>query len=313
MNRLVCARCRIFSGKDPMIYLFVVATLFFFCTSSNLYCQKVHIQSGKKLKKQFQDSGTSFFEIIPNENPNDESLHYRTIETQYSVDGFCLDSARGIESFIVKTTTTTENVGFEQPNQTIDIEFRKFKKPKKVAFEIHENVNSIDLDTYTYTTHKYDCNEVVCSELYSYQNGLVLTGSIILSASIPNSPVKFNVAYDQHNDDSLTIGQVILNYGVNNQYIIYIRLDTLLTDPCYDLSPNHFSISTSEKPVIIKVGNTYDIWSLNKIESIEEIKNVNIDISFDSCENKNSGSISLINGKPFGKNDRVQYITLKSK
>jgi hypothetical protein len=303
-----------------LLHLIIIATLF--CTCSNRQRQNnVDISVSSDNKKDtsnflYSDSGQSTF-IITAGDAN-SSYDFQTVETNYKLNFIALSGGYSdLKHYFAKYTTISKTcTGCEGQERKIKVELHPFDNPQHIDLTIEKDCDDLTLDVHTYKTTKYGCcgaeNELA---IYDYQNKLIIEGdSRILFGEIPNSRIKIFAAWKNGNIDTTILGTLYFCYNSSDRYAISIK-GALPPDGCSPFSPGIFIYTGNPEDKFRKDINEYSLWSLNKLEEKEKINNLTLKVAFwcDSSLNIDTISIPIINGRPFGKIDKQQFISLQQK
>ena len=170
-----------------------------------------------------------------------------------------------------------------------------------------------------YKTVKYGCcGHVNHYEIFDYKNKQIIEGDDkIVTGSIPNSDLKIYVGFAQEANDSAVLGTLNYTTYCSGQspvrFAIKMKSNPSNVRECETYWPK---ISLQANKVIDKFDddeNEYTLWSLDKIENEKLINNLIIKFSIECTEKQDFGFlyIPITNGKPFGKDDKNQEMTLE--
>ncbi|QMW00576.1 hypothetical protein [Spirosoma foliorum] len=292
--------------------LFIVLPFLFWCCARK--SEKSTI--GKPDSTQqitYADSGTSSFRFT--EKDAIVGQHFRTTETTYKVVDI-----KTWKNCLVKFHTVTDDApGMEGQHRSIQFELGTLDNPAKIILKTKHDCDEILFDWEYYKTVKYGC----CGSLdqfnyYDYQGKLLVEGAEIQTAYIPNRDSRFYLAFlPDQSKDTTTLGTVQLSYSSSEIYRIKIKSRQPASDEYYPMgvyprlalrSPN--SIDTYDKHQ-----KDYSLWSLehSKIPWPQQINGFTIHVDFDLDPKLGSLDILLINGKPFGKDDKNQEYWIKNR
>ncbi|MBS4062769.1 MAG: hypothetical protein KG029_20405 [Bacteroidetes bacterium] len=259
----------------------------------------------------FSDKDFSSIELFPVDSFSGNK--YKIKEINYNIVYLDFYGDKDAERFIARKTTTTEaHTGMEGQNRLIQIDLLPLNNPEKAVLTIKHNCDDIFLEFGNYKTVKYGC----CGgedeyELYDYNNKLILEGNEqIILTRIPNARTKFYVSFKPEYRDTTILGRLHFSYNSSENYQIVIKSDPLPSEQCSPFSPQLFVKTNDKRDRFISVSNEYEIWSLDNIKTKEEINGINLQIVFD-CDPElklDTINIPIINGKPFGKTDKIQEI-----
>jgi len=203
----------------------------------------------------------------------------------------------------------------ELPNTTIKVELHPLDNPSTTDFMVVHECDKIELDYDTYKITKFACcdgeDEIEVRD-YHYQQ--IIDGDVqILKGRIPNSPMSLYFAYKRSDySDTLSLGKAIISYNSRDIYEVTILPFPLNPGDCGYHSPE-ISVYSVDKDSTFKVWeNEFSVWNLDAIESKSQVNNIAVELVFD-CTSQRVVQIPLINGLPFGKNERKQTISLPLK
>lgn len=299
-----------------ILHLTIIAV--FFCACSNRQEQNKAVISASSDSKNdtsnilYGDSGQSKF-IITAGDAN-SGYDFQTVETNYKLSFIALSGGYSdLKHYFAKYTTISKTcTGCEGQERKIKVELHPFDNPKQTDLIIEKDCDDLTLDVHTYKTVKYGCcgaeNELA---IYDYQNKLIIEGDEkILLVNIPNSKINLFVAWKNYDKDTTIRGTLYFCYNSTDRYAVKIKND-VRSDNCTDISPDILIHTANTHDTYNKYNNEYHLWSLDKIDNKNQINNIQLKIAFD-CDNATSLDtlkIPIINGKPFGKNERVQMIS----
>lgn len=218
-------------------------------------------------------------------------------------------------NFVVKRTSSTVTCdGQEGQKKTIKIELSPVDHPKHISYTFIHDSDELFLEHDYYQTVSYGCCDAEpIHKIYRYGGDLLLEGNErILIGGIPNNNLKFYVGYTPTKQDTSVIGSLNVVFDAEHKYEIKIKSSPLPPDLCSQYSPEISLISTYTGDTIELYENEYQLWELESIQSIEEIRNVAIHVAY-QCEVYYPVEplvIPISNGKPFGEDSIVQHVTL---
>lgn len=260
----------------------------------------------------FQEKGTSSFEIVPgNENMGFE---YKTIDVSYKHAFILLPGQDNFKDYFARYTITTNTcTACEGQERNIKVLLRPFEDPEKTALTIDRNCDQLDLYFHNYQTTKYGCcgaeNEL---EIFDYNNqSIIQADNQIIIGYAPNSEIKLYIGSQQAFNDSLRISTLMISYNSTEKYIIRIKSDIELESHCSPFSPD-IEIYEKGKNILSETRNEYPLWSLNGIKNKALINDLVIRLKFNCDETVSNHTIDIpiIQGKPFGKENKEQDIYL---
>jgi hypothetical protein len=267
-------------------------------------------------KSIFTETAESRFEILSQKSKND--FVYRTVESNFKPVGIQLEEFDARRYFANVTTTTEKWTGAEGQERNIKIKIKAFDNPSKTIIEINKNCDDIDLQNHLYKTVKYGCcGHVNHYKIFDYENKQIIEGDDkIVTGSIPNSDLEIYVGFTQETNDSTVLGTLYYTtyHPKKNpgRFAIKIKSKPSNVRKCETYWPK---ISLKTNKAIDKFDaneNEYTLWSLDKVENENLIDNLTIKFSIECTEKQNFKFlyIPVINGKPFGKDDKIQELTL---
>jgi len=286
------------------LLLIILMVMTFVCSYS---------QQNQKPKSSFSNSGESSFTII--DRDSDSIYTYKIVETDYKLVYIALNDSSKLNYYFAKYTTTSEsNTNSENQNREIEIEVHPLDNPERIDFKLKEACDDIILGTEIFTTKEDAC----CGgedklAIYDYNKKLIIKGNEkIISGSIPNSPLKIYIAWENEDSDETTLGTLHYSYNSKDKYDIKVK-GILPSDSSTLRTPEISIITSNSKDEFNNETNEYTLWSLNGCNSKALVNNITIQIVFD-CDYKHKKitlSFPIIKGKPFGKEDRQQIVFLK--
>jgi hypothetical protein len=308
-----------------------------------LFCFDVKSQTKKTAntidtnKIIFSERSPSTIKIFTERSGENTGWYYNATEINYDVIFRCgnpfgnifrdvpLDNGCGY--YLEKTiTATTKYQGSETDEKTFTIELTPLNKPHHKPLRIKKDCSSLKLEGDYYRTIKYGCcagNDAIA--IYDYQSNLIIEGDVkILRADIPNTQFNFFTAYKSNDIDTNTsvIGTIFYCFNSVDKYQIKINRTEALPDGCeyrvpeiffYSASPKDNFFTDKNENNFVTQNDEYRFWSLSGIKSKEQIDSIFIKLAFEcnASSKLDTITIPIINGKPFGKNDRMQSFTYK--
>lgn len=302
-----------------LFLLTIYAVQLYSCADKHHHDKQYNVSSDSKAdtsKIIYADSGQSTFEILAGDT--NSGYDFKTVETTYKLVFIAPHGYSNLKHYFAKYTTTSKTcTGCEGQERNIKVELNSFDNPQKTELTIEQDCDDLTLDVLTYRTAKYGCcgaeDELA---IYDYDSKLIVEGdSKILLGEIPNSHLKLYVAYKQEYKDTTTLGTLYYCYNSSDRYSIKIKSNPLPSDSCSPFSPDIFIYSPSADDKFRKDNNEYSFWSLNKIENKNKINNLTLKIAYwcDSALHLDTLAIPIVNGRPFGKEDRQQIISYRQK
>ena len=218
-------------------------------------------------------------------------------------------------NFVVKRTSSTVTCdGQEGQKKTIKIELSPVDHPKHISYTFLHDTDELILEhDYYQTVFNGCCDAEPIHRVYNYNGDLLVEGNAgILIGGIPNNNIKFYVGYTPAFRDSVEIGTIKIVFDADHKFDIKIQSPPLPPDLCSQYSPLITLISTYTGDTIELYENEYQLWELETIQSIQEIRNVAVHVAY-QCEVYYPVEpivIPIANGKPFGEDSTVQHVRL---
>jgi hypothetical protein len=305
------------SNKVIIVKYFKNALILFFILASCKVNSQTHFHSDTAISKDsFKQTVESKFEIIS--RADKFGYTYKSVESNFQNVSIQLDSNYDKEYFANIITTTKKTLGIEGQERNIKIDIRTFEYPSKTLIEINKDCDEIDLQNHTYRSVKYGC----CSnpnyyEIFNYNNKQIIRGNgKILTGFIPNSRLLIYASYVEEINNPNYNGILYFATTNNTSFAIKIKNKFLnnsksgLVDICV---PKITFKTNNKSDEFDSFENEYTLWSLDGIKNENTINQLTIKFKIECGENHNSKelSIPIINGKPFGKNDKIQYLIIQ--
>jgi len=182
---------------------------------------------------------------------------------------------------------------------------------------IKKECDNLSFENDHFKTVKYGC----CGgddafAVYDFRSDLIIKGDVkIIKASIPNSEINFFASYKDNDDDSSFMGTVFYSFNNIDKYQIKISKTKTLPFDCEYRVPDIFIFSSDSNDKFRQDNNEYTLWSLNKIHSKSQINNISLKVVFEcnAYPKNDTIIIPIINGKPFGKDAKIQTYTYINK
>ncbi len=278
------------------------------------------------------DSGRS--SIVIN-NSGDSTRCYDVKSVEYNIVQIAPEGEW--MNYVSKQSTATITCdGQEGQKRIIKVELRPVDQPDHVAYTLLHNCDEIHLEHDYYQIVTYGCCDAEpIHRIYDYTRELILEGNArILTGAIPNNPLKFFVGYtpdtsiyrplsndpllqdtsaqDTSIQNTSVLGTLKLAFDANKKYEIKIMSPPLPPDLCSQYSPVITLIQTYSRDSLEVFQDEYQLWELENIQSIEEIRNVAIHVQY-LCEIYYPVKpiiIPITKGRPFGKDSLVQTVHL---
>lgn len=293
-----------------MKYLLIIIFILYGCT---------FITSEKQSQDDvllFKNVDTASIQLFP----NDSLLGNRLLinEINYGIHHLELSKDSQLEDFITKKTTLTEYYTWREGNiSLIKIELFPISNPSNSVLTIIHKCNNIILALDIYKTETYGC----CGgddkyQFYDYQNNLIIEGNgDIITARNPNSQLKFYVSFIPSFNDSTILGYINLSYNSQDSYKVILKSNPLISEYCFQPETKLQLKSNDHKDNYDDISKTYKFWSLNKVKTKDGVNGIIIQLDLD-CDldgNLDTINIPIINGKPFGKDERIQEYNFDEK
>ena len=258
----------------------------------------------------FIDTGRS--SIVIN-NSGDSTRCYDIKSVDYEIVQIAPEG-EWINYIVRRSTATVTCDGQEGQKRTIVIELNPVDRPKHIAFVIKHDADEIFLEHDYYQTVFYGCCDAEpIHKIYDYSNKMILEGHArIMTGAIPNNSIKFFVGYKPSPEDPEKLGSLFLAYDAKNKYQIDIMSPPLPPEMCSQYSPAITLYSANRRDTLDLYGDEYQLWDLENIESIDQIRNIGIKVQYlcDEYYPVEPIEIPVSLGKPFGNDSTVQRVTL---
>jgi hypothetical protein len=237
------------------------------------------------------------------------------VETTYKVLYATLPGL-GQQDYLAQfRAATTASQGQEGQDRTIEMTLRPLERPSEVAFTASQECDKLEIHNDFYKTIKYGC----CTELnkvrfFDYDNKEIIEGSDkVITGYIPNNDAVFFFAFSDANIGPKTLGKITISYGSGQRYDINLLSDKPLPElTCPYSNPKLELLSSNKKDTEYdSFRDSYSLWSLEKIKSTIEINKVSIKVSFTCDKSMKPFVIPIINGLPFGKDQKVQSYNVR--
>ncbi len=112
--------------------------------------------------------------------------------------------------------------------------------------------------------------------------------------------------------DTTILGSLHLAYDADRRYKIDILSPPLPPEMCSQYAPSISLVSANRYDTLDVINDEYQLWDLETIESIVQIRNISIRVEY-LCEiyyPVDPVTIPITFGKPFGKDSSLQQVTL---
>jgi hypothetical protein len=251
----------------------------------------------------FFNKGTSFF------SKTAENSGYTKNEITYDIVYISPNETyKTATTFISKNSRKTEScIGCENKIEDIKIELSSFYEPEKILHTIEKKCNNIELESNIYKTAIYGCCLLHNTyEYFDYNNKSIIKSNLnIISSNIPNSKIDFYIGYifDENPKETRVFnGTLTFAYAHSDKYLIKINSNT-----GHDWLNTKIDLVSNDKRDY-KTVDGFDLWSLNGIKAKEQINDIKIVLKIND---KNVLEIPIIEGKPYGKSNRIQEVTIR--
>ena len=269
-------------------------------------------KNSSEAKSIYSENIESKFDIL---SEKDEiGYTYKSVESNFKKVSIQLEKFDVKQYFANIITTTKTSTSLEGQERNIKIRIKSFDNPAKTIIEINKDCDNIDLQNHTYKTVKYGCcGSLNHYEIFDYKNNQIIGGDgVIVSGFIPNSRLRIYVGFTRETNDSTILGT--LNYSTtnNNKFTIKIKTNHENLKKCDEFYPKILFQTNNTSDKFDANENEYTLWSLDKIDNEYLINNLIIKFKLDCLDKKDFKFINvpIINGKPFGKGDKNQEITI---
>ncbi|QDK81539.1 hypothetical protein EXU85_24195 [Spirosoma sp. KCTC 42546] len=289
--------------------------LFWYCS------QKPEQRTTKNSNNQpitYADSGISSFRFTKKDTIHGQ--YFRMAETTYKVVNADL-SDKDSQHYLVKFHTITDaGTGMEGQNRTIQFFLSPLENPSNTILTAKHECDELTFDWHHYQTIKYGCcgsfNQL---KFYDYHAKLLVEGyDEIITASVPNKNFRFYMAFQpEEGKDTTTLGTLQLSYSSSEIYRIKIKSLQPSSNDYYPMGvlPTLTLRSSSHKDTYDKDQKEYSLWSLehSTLPWPQQVNGFTIRANFDLDPKLGLIDIPIINGRPFGKEDKNQVYWLKGK
>jgi hypothetical protein len=286
--------------------------------------------SQKKKNNLYSDKSTSTFEIFKNDTTGGTigGYFYKAVEVNYKIVYIRPEGYKYNEKFIAKYTTTTEKfTEVDDQKRNIKVDIQSFEQPSTFTVKIDKNCDKIELLKDVYKTEVFPCCAIESKyEIFDYKNkSIIQADRQIITGVIPppadyyyNSQrrdydIKFYVGFKKYRDvmkgksDAAFIGSLNYSYSSTEKYSIKIRSKNEEDYDC-DFSPEIELLYDEKTGSFDDWDKEYKFWALRDISDINSINNLTVRLKF-LCSDTVI-DIPIINGKPFGKEDKIQELSI---
>jgi hypothetical protein len=267
---------------------------------------------GQEKKVVYSDSSISKM-VVTNFDSTGRDVLFSIEKTTYSVDILSVNGEHALFAF-KKTSKLdggqpAERDGIE--HHLVSADFISLNNKQK-SFSVKYDCDDIILHWNYYETITNGCCDIMdFITYYSYekQKEICEGDRGILSYTIPNGNLTCFIGYTTKSHAALdTSGTLYIGYNTGELFKINI--------PGRFVRPKIKIVTGNPKDNIYDTyTKTSEIWSLNKISSVNLINNLKISLIFsiykgNYTEEEKVVDIPIINGKPFGKEDKEQTLTI---
>lgn len=293
--------------------LLILLFLTFGLLSCNNNSKTAKPKNSSEAKSIYSENIESKFDIL---SKKDEiGYTYKSIESNFKKVSIQLEKFDVKQYFANIITTTKTSTSLEGQERNVKIRIKSFDNPTKTIIEINKDCDNIDLQNHTYKTVKYGCcGSLNNYEIFDYKNNQIIGGDgVIVTGFIPNSRLRIYVGFTRETNDSTILGT--LNYSTtnNNKFTIKIKTNHGNLKKCDEFYPKILFQTNNTFDKFDANENEYTLWSLDKIDNEYLIDNLIIKFKLNCIDKKDFKFINvpIINGKPFGKDDKNQEITIE--
>lgn len=261
-----------------------------------------------------RDVNESTFDILDTLN----GFKYKTVENNYKIVNINSNN-KSSNGYLAKfKTTTIKNLSEEEQERTIEVRICPLNNVNKTSISIRQSCDELRLDYDYYKTWKYGCClRPTYVNLYNYNNDLIISGSDkVYTGSFPHSDLNLYFTYKAPLYDSTSLGSINISYNEKEQYHVFLKGKVKNVweeggwlDICPTLYPN-IEIESAIKYSYDEDNITYKFSTMDKIKTVSEI-NFNMIFKFDCDVSILPIKIPIINGKPFGKDEKNQTYEVK--
>lgn len=248
----------------------------------------------KTQSKLFSDSGQSSFEQLEH--------GYKAVEVTYQPKWAKRNGVS--KGYIAKITNSRVFIsGAMKAERKIKVEMIS-DNPSKPEFIIKKECDALNLeDDYYEVIVSGCCGAESEIEYYDYDNNQIIHGTTqIIKCEIPNSKIKFYAASGHG---------IQFSYSGSDKYVINLKFPPDVKDYCGPMPPDIYFRSSQTKEEF--ANGKYEFWSLDGIESKAQVNDITLVVAIPCIENLDTLSIPIINGKPFGREERHQTVEMKLK
>ena len=236
---------------------------------------------------------------------------YLIKETSFQIVYIYKDA--NLNHFIAKTTSNTSSYsGTEGQTSHITVELTPLDNNSIKPFTVDAECDDITLQTDYYKTTDYGCcggEDVIRYITYDTQKLLCVGSNEIRSFEIPSARITCYMGFrTNYTSDTTLTGELTVGYSTGEVF----RVDLYEKHPEHSpFAPKISVVTESKKDKFFDNGDiAAQIWSIENIGSVSQINNITISLGFETKSKPYIVNIPIINGKPFGKKDKLQSIHL---
>jgi hypothetical protein len=247
---------------------------------------------------------------------------YKTVEVDYKVVSIMPAGYNRTGNFVAKyTKTATGYMGdFDCYSWDVKVEIYDFAEPSKLVMTIDKNCGRLDLDNYAYVAEYYSCGDMSGSyEIFDYRHRPIIDMSgIIIFGDIPSSAANiYKIYFGAASLESDYTASLYYAYNSTDRYTVKIGNNGL--EECGIISdyygpPSIQILSKNAEDKFDEERGRYTFNSLKGLKSKDSINNIAIRVTL-PCGNTEFRDIvfdiPIINGKPFGKDQKTQEISIE--
>ena len=279
---------------------------------------KNHSKSDKGKKSSetkgiYSENTESTFDILSEKDGI--GYTYKSVESNFKQISIQLEEFDIKQYFANVITTTKTSTSLEGQLRTIKVIVKSFDNPTKTIIEINRDCDNIDLQNHTYKTVKYGCcGNLNHYEIFDYKNNQIIRGDgLIVTGFIPNSRLKIYVGFIKELKDSTILGTLYYSTTNDTRFAIKIKSNSTNFKKCEEFSPNIIFQTNNNSDKFDADENEYTLWSFDNVDNEYLIDKLTVKFRLNCFDKKNVASldIPIINGKPFGKDNKNQVITIQ--
>ena len=274
-------------------------------------------------QQNFVDKEAASFEIFQDKEVGEDFYLFEMVDVNYEVKDINLNETNNVSTLcIAKYITTSKYSTHTYPDleymvRNIKVELRDFYNPQETILSIDKNCHKIELGEQDYRAIIYSCCAVPdYIKIFDYNHRpIIQVHNEIIRCSIPNSPIEI---YIGHYQDSF-LGTLHIAYNSDEKYEIKIKY------PKEKIIPHNISSITivpeNDEPYYsyhsgFKNETIYELESLDGIKNKNQINGFKIVLEYKHFFSREHSldilpiEIPIINGKPFGKDIKIQEVEI---